>query len=142
VGGAAEVVDAGAVRGTGGVEGTTWGTTEVVGTALEAAEAGEAGDGGVAQGRAVGPLDLFHRRSDHLGSRSDHQPLFHGWFDRMGSLSDRHPLFWARSDRPDVRSDRQQRPAVESLVERGAPIVVQVWELHQESHPTERCLNR
>jgi hypothetical protein len=47
------------------------------------------------------------RRSDRLSSRSDRQPLFRGWSDRLGS-----------------RSDHKQRPVVESLVERGAQVVV------------------
>jgi hypothetical protein len=44
VGGATIVIDAGAARGTGGVEGAMWGATEVVGAARGAAEVSEAGD--------------------------------------------------------------------------------------------------
>jgi hypothetical protein len=56
VGRAIGVVDAGATCGTGGVEGATWGTAEVVDAAREASEVGEAGNGGAAQGRVVGLL--------------------------------------------------------------------------------------
>jgi glycosyltransferase A (GT-A) superfamily protein (DUF2064 family) len=72
---------------------------------------------------------LFHERSDRLGSRLDRQPLFL-------RQSDRQPLFRVRYDCPNVRSDQQQRAAVESLVERRAPTVVQASEPHRERHPT------
>jgi hypothetical protein len=61
--------------------------------------------------------------------RSDRLPLFRGQSDRLGSWSDRQPLF-------RVRSDRQQRSAVESPVECGAPAVVRACEPLRESHPT------
>jgi hypothetical protein len=48
-------MDAGATRGSGGVEGTTWGAVDVVGAARGAAKVREAGDRGVAQGQAVKP---------------------------------------------------------------------------------------
>jgi hypothetical protein len=46
------------VGGTAGVVDTAWGAAEVEGAAWEAAEVGEAGDGGVGQGRVVGPPGL------------------------------------------------------------------------------------
>jgi hypothetical protein len=49
------VVDAGAVRGAGGVEGVAWGAAEVVGATWGAAEVDEAGVEGAAQVLAVGP---------------------------------------------------------------------------------------
>jgi hypothetical protein len=71
MGGAARVMDTGAVRGTSGVEGTTWGIAEVVGAARGATEVGETGDRGAVQGRALKPPRW----------RSDRQPLFHGRSD-------------------------------------------------------------
>jgi hypothetical protein len=57
-------------------------------------------------------------RSNHLGSRSDHQPPYEGRSDRLGSRSDhqplfqgrsvRQPMFRARSNRPDMRADYQR----------------------------------
>jgi hypothetical protein len=55
MGGAAVVVDAEAACGTGGVEGTTWGSAEVVGAAQGAAEVGEACDEIAVQALAVRP---------------------------------------------------------------------------------------
>jgi hypothetical protein len=46
--GVARVKDAGAARGTGGVEVAAWGAAEVVSTARKAAEVTEVGDGGAA----------------------------------------------------------------------------------------------
>jgi hypothetical protein len=142
------VVEVGATWGTGVAEviDIAWGAVEVVGAAREAAEVGEAGDGAAAQGDRLrwrsDRQPLFHERSDSLGSRSDCQPLFRGRSDRLGLRSDCQSLFRAWSNRPDVRSGRQQRPAAESPVERGASVVVRAWEPHRESHPAERCLNR
>jgi hypothetical protein len=67
---------------------------------------------------------LFCGLSDHLGSRLDCQSLYWWWYDRLGSWSDRQPLFWAQSDRLGVRLNRQLRPAMETLEEREAPVVV------------------
>jgi hypothetical protein len=135
------------------------GRSEVVGDARETVEVGEAGDGGAAQGRAVDRpgwrsdrLPLFRGQSDRLGSwsdrqpllrgRSDRQPLFCGRSDRLGLRSDRQPLFHVRSNRLGSRSNRQQRSAVESPMERGAPVVVRACEPLRESHPAVSCLNR
>jgi hypothetical protein len=49
------VVDAGVVRGAGGVEGVAWGAVEVVGATRGAAEVDEAGVEGAEQVLAVGP---------------------------------------------------------------------------------------
>jgi hypothetical protein len=46
MGGTGGVVDAGAMRGVGGVVGSTWGAAEVVGVTRGAVVVGEAGDGG------------------------------------------------------------------------------------------------
>jgi hypothetical protein len=48
------VVDAGVVRGAGGVEGVAWGAVEVMGIAQGAAEVCEAGDEGATHVLAVG----------------------------------------------------------------------------------------
>jgi hypothetical protein len=53
VGGTGRVVDAGVTLGVGGVVGTTWGTTEVVGAARGAAKVDEAGGKEVVKGQAV-----------------------------------------------------------------------------------------
>jgi hypothetical protein len=53
VGGAGRVVDARAALGVGGVVGTTWGTTEVVGATRGAAKVDEAGDKEAMKGQAV-----------------------------------------------------------------------------------------
>jgi hypothetical protein len=42
---------------------------------------------------------------------------------------------------PDVRSDNQLRLEVESPWEHEAPVVLQAWEPHRESHPVEEYLN-
>jgi hypothetical protein len=53
VDGTTGVVDSGAVRGMGGVDGVAWTTAKVVDAARGAAEVSEAGDKGTAQGLAV-----------------------------------------------------------------------------------------
>jgi hypothetical protein len=46
-------MDVRAARGVGGVMGTAWGATKVVGAARRVVEDGEAGDAGVMKGRVV-----------------------------------------------------------------------------------------
>jgi hypothetical protein len=64
-------------RGTGGVIGVAWGATKVVGAARGTTEVSEVDDNGAMMG----------------GWWSDHQPLFPRWSDHLGSRSDRQPLF-------------------------------------------------
>jgi hypothetical protein len=60
--GAVIVVDARAVRGTGGVKGVAWGGAKDMGTARRAVEVSEAGDEGAALVLAVRPpLPLVQR---------------------------------------------------------------------------------
>jgi hypothetical protein len=66
-------MDAGAVRGTGGLMGAAWSVAEVEGTARGIAEVDEVGDEAVVWG---GRSDSPGWQSDRLRWQLDHQPLY------------------------------------------------------------------